>query len=510
LSAKSTTAAPRTTAPAGAAARWNGWLLFLLLTTACSVYLIQYGAEPSLPGASTAHPEGWWGWWDQGRYIRSAAALARLDFQPELHWYFLGYPAMGAPFYRILPDHPFLIPNLAWFAVILWMLAAIFTRFVSPLESVLVVSAGLLLQPALFQSLRIPWNSIPCHALLYVGAYVLLFRRRSGADYVIAGAAAGVSFLCRSVAPLFFLPLLAARILGEKEMQERLRGAGLFALAFLPFPALLAGAHWAIFGGLVSPYMRNEARVGFSISNLAYKLYLMLVDVRPVYPAEARTLLNQFPWLLVVGPGVLAALQRERAAVAALLGSMALAFGFYSTYNNFTAAKIFEYLMVHYIVWIFPLLALFAYLTLRTAWTSLPKPAFAAAILLPAACFSLFRLELAPVDAAAGLAGVSFTLKEPRRFQVLDLEGWPADGSAFPYVILDGRELRPWTHFQPVRRAAWDRVFFNRLVGAGRIELSADPGFKGQLTVSGLKLYRPQWRFAPGLSFAKDCFGRYF
>src|SRR6476469_2214962 len=77
--------------------RLNGWLdsrpgqiaaLFIIAL----IYLKAYSIHPALPGLNPQTPLGWWGWWDQGQYLKCAVGLAHGHLTSETYWYPLGYP----------------------------------------------------------------------------------------------------------------------------------------------------------------------------------------------------------------------------------------------------------------------------------------------------------------------------------------------------------------------------------------------------------------------------------
>ena len=49
-------------------------------------YVADYLGYAALPGNNPNYPLGWWGWWDQSKFLRSTRAQARLDFSPTQHW----------------------------------------------------------------------------------------------------------------------------------------------------------------------------------------------------------------------------------------------------------------------------------------------------------------------------------------------------------------------------------------------------------------------------------------
>src|SRR2546430_6397369 len=89
--------------------------LFALFILAVAIaYFIAYATAPSVPGP---RGPGWFAWFDQGQYLRSAKALAAGNFSPDSHFYPPLYPLAGAVFVRWLPQHPFLVVDLAAFLV---------------------------------------------------------------------------------------------------------------------------------------------------------------------------------------------------------------------------------------------------------------------------------------------------------------------------------------------------------------------------------------------------------
>jgi hypothetical protein len=79
-------------------------VIFLIVTIA--TYTFLYFTHPSLPNDA---PSGWWGWFDQGQYIKSVKALSQANLSPSEHWYFPGYPLLGAILYKYMPVHPFFL-----------------------------------------------------------------------------------------------------------------------------------------------------------------------------------------------------------------------------------------------------------------------------------------------------------------------------------------------------------------------------------------------------------------
>jgi len=471
------------------------------------------------------YPLGWWGWFDQGQYLQSARALSHFDFAPQSHWYPLGYPFLGALFYRTVPNHAFFIPNLVCYLVILWMLYAICRKFLSRSEALILVAVGLLAQNHLMMNLLIPWSSIPGHALIYAAIYLMVFGKRQVADYALTALCAGLTFLCRPVTAIAFMPLFLVRALRGEHIYALAKRLSVATLIFALFVILMFALNHRIYGTYVSPYMQNERRLGFNISAVPHKLYSILLDGRTIY-AEGRSVFSEFPWILVALPGALYAVKRYR-AFAGVLVSICFIVLCYTAYNNFSSAHLFKYMALHYFLWIFPLLTLFAYLTVRHSWRAMPRAAVAAMVLIPTVLAVFLHVRLAPVAwegcISSGDAGgaacinrgrdlvrpwsadwqggknaiLSLGLNEERVFDGLYLEGWPQDQRAWPLLTLDGRKLTLfWDYMVIVRPPGVTVVLFNA-GRARRIGVAVADDYRGRLSLSGLQLYRFGWRLSP-------------
>src|SRR5689334_11034220 len=78
--------------------------IFLILVAI--VYAFSYLAMEALPGNSP-YIEGWWGWWDQSNYLKSARAFAVGNLNPDMHWNPPGYALLAAPLQRFSAGHAF-------------------------------------------------------------------------------------------------------------------------------------------------------------------------------------------------------------------------------------------------------------------------------------------------------------------------------------------------------------------------------------------------------------------
>jgi hypothetical protein len=215
---------------------------------------------------SARWPLGWWGWFDQGQYFRSAAALSRFDLRPESHWYPLGYPALGAILYPIVPTHAFLIPNVLCFLGIIWLLNRIYLQFLGRTEAAVLIALSVLWTNEVMENLVLPWNTIPTHLLTYAIVYLMVFGPLTNRRYLASGFFAGLIFSARPGDVLFVAPVFAATFYSERQPQRIVGGLGATLLGFVPpFGATLA-LNAMMFGSyLNTPYAEAQvAGNGFS------------------------------------------------------------------------------------------------------------------------------------------------------------------------------------------------------------------------------------------------------
>src|SRR5688572_14219211 len=67
----------------------------IFLVAVLLFHLQVYGAYPYKPIAPNTGGENFW---DQGQYLKSAAAFARGELSADQHWYPTGYALLVAPF----------------------------------------------------------------------------------------------------------------------------------------------------------------------------------------------------------------------------------------------------------------------------------------------------------------------------------------------------------------------------------------------------------------------------
>ena len=347
----------------------SGWLrqqgaLPLGCLVLAVLYTAQYLGHPALPGNNPAFPAGWWGWWDQGNYLKSAAALARRDMAADQHLYPLGYALLARPFMRLAPMHPFYFVDLASLLVTLAAFVSVALRCgLAPGWAVPVFVLAVAADPVLFQQWAIPWSTTPVAAVLWLLAAVAMAHIDGRRRPVLLGLLTVCIPMLRPTDLLFAMPALAACLAADLwHRRMTLRDCAKFGLAVAIPAALYLGLHLRIYGPHFSPYMLSSRDIGFSLHDFGWKASIILVDPRG-WVGGGEGLLARCPWMILGLAGLLPAVLRLKTA--AVAATMLLHGVFYLSYVDLLPTSFWRFNNVHYWIWAVPGFALLAALLVR-------------------------------------------------------------------------------------------------------------------------------------------------
>ena len=229
------------TVEAGRAGVWRRWPEALAVAAALIWAALAYRVAHEGHFAVVANPDEpiWWNWTDQGRYYRAARAWGSFSLDPMQHWYFAGYPLLGAALYRLMPGQPFYVVDLACLVLFGLALAVLAQRLADRARWAVAAGAAtfvvtVVLTPFAMKSFVEPWTTTPT-AVLSLGSLLLAFRlwdRPSAERAASLGLAAGSMVLFRPTdaiplgVALAFWTGVALRRLGWREL-ARVTGGGL-------------------------------------------------------------------------------------------------------------------------------------------------------------------------------------------------------------------------------------------------------------------------------------------
>lgn len=467
--------------------RGTGWLLLGLLAV---LYGWACWTHPLNPGTAPAEDRvGWWSWSDQYKYLLATQDLAAGKVTRATYHYPLGYPALGVPFVRLLPAHPYFVPNLLlvlataalWWRLCRRWLSATATLAVAV---VFVVTHGELLR----LTMVVPWNTLPTQVTLLAGLVVLLELAGPRAVWSLAALAAA-TWLVRPADALCFAPLLVWAVLRLTTWRARLAcalgGMAIVALAV----AAVGGLNLAVWGTWRTPYEQAaHTMVGFFSYPLTQKLYWTFLDARPFFGETDTALLWRYPWLLAAVPGVVFWVKREGAAGLACVATLVLSALLYLGYNDFFPSSFYRFSLIHYVAWMFlPLVAAAAGACWAGWRMKIVIGAWLGALLLLLFALGL-RLEeqVVPADAGPGLVR-SLPAARPLwvRFPHEPLDKVTA-------LRLDGRALLEAADYQiPYVPSDLKLLLGSRATGR---ELAGTPE-SGLTAVPQVGTYRWSWRW---------------
>lgn len=499
---------PASTRPAGRLP------VLLLIGAALAAYTVRYLHMPSLPRAGELG-SGWWAWWDQGEYFRAAQAWAVGDLNPALHWYFPGYSMIGALFCRLMPAHPFFLPDAAFLVIALCLFIEIGAALdVDRTKGAIIFVAAALVPPTIAEQFVIPWTTTP--AMVLIAAVLLAGLRYYEAPAarwaIAAGACGGALLLFRPTDLVVLAPVAAfcawaaARKGGSGRMLRD--GAG-FAAGFALLAVVAGGLYWAIHGFHESGYMRQAAGIGFDITQLPIKWVTIFLDPKPLF-LDGEGILHAYPWIAC---GILGAVQFslvKRSGRHALVAAVMLVYAaLYLSYVDLLPANLWAFKIIHYFKWLFPFFGLFAFLALRSLGDRLNWRGFAAALAISALPLSL-HVGLKPVHQVLTRSddGRAFVLEVSAPVDAIDIPLSAAASSTMYPAYLPARRVEAGDNW--ILRPATDGPSHALRVDGTRLAYTRDFHIFAAPTGARIVLLHPQVgrrievRLAEGNILAQD------
>ncbi|QSX73638.1 DUF4214 domain-containing protein [Lysobacter arenosi] len=468
----------------------NTSAMSLFFCLAVLMYVLAYFSSVFAPGLS--NPLGWWGWWDQSQYLRSADALAHGNLDPSEHWYPLGYSLLGAIFFRWVPLHAFFVPNLLCFLAFGLSLVHMAKALgLARAWGVVALFAGAVLPSLMLEQYVIPWSTIPLAAAY---GWIMLLYLLCMRDGFTRGRMVGLALLfvaVIAVRPTDVFPLvpLAAHLAvglvrawqtGDKRAVLSVAAwGGLTALGGL---AAYAALHVAIYGWSPSTYMEMASALGFDFRSIPYKYALIFGDPREFY-GSGLGIFARYPFAILGLFGVVYVLLFGRQA--RMLSIVVIAsVGLYLAFTDFHPGNMWRYKLIHYIAWTFPVALLLAFFAVsdavaRRRWTAAVVALVVTALLGTVSLRA--RGEVPPVQVTVRGDRLSLQFAEPTSLLAYRIDGVRKEnGRATP--LLYGKALADgvtWSSVSDYRVSEVDGstfVLFNRPQRLTRFDLPIEPG----------------------------------
>ncbi|ART47157.1 hypothetical protein CBP33_02640 [Acidovorax carolinensis] len=345
----------------------NRHTLFLL--TVLALYLIAYFSHPALPGNNPAYPLGWWGWFDQGEYLKAAKAIGSHDFSSKNYFYPPLYPLLGAAFATVNPMHAFTVLNAACFIIFAHCFVTTAKRYVGWkwAATIFILTYGFSKHSV--QIWTEPWTSSLVSAIF---AFLLgQVDQRTGENFKVSrtqlalwGALGGATFLTRPADAVVISPLFCYvlwRLWRSRWYQEApppvtliiQKTAALLAPGLLGV-ALFAGFNLFVHGSIGGRYFSMAETNGFHAVDLLEKTVSLLFDGGTLYNAPTESILFRAKWLALFVPAAIFGFMRGNASTRLILALIATQWLIYSSFADLLPTGVWSYHNIHYFKWIFP------------------------------------------------------------------------------------------------------------------------------------------------------------
>jgi hypothetical protein len=471
------------------AARASFWWLALVLSLA---YLIGYLGNPWLPGNDLLHPKGWWLFWDQGRYLASATALHKLNFDPQQHWYLPGYALVGAPFLRLLPNHPFALPDLALLLACAWFLTQAGVELgLSRVFAMLAVLAGFLASPFVFGQWAIPWSSTLSAALLSFAAWLYLRCVNAGFSIprCVGLGIAPVLLAFTRVSDVIALAPIYAHLAWLAWRWRPWRGLAAGGVAFLIAAVVLGALYLRIYGAHSSPYIAHSSQFGLRPSQIPFRFYTLFLDPHGFYGSrdwlsgKIDGIVRRWP---ITGLGLIATaycgifLRRHWALPACAVALICV----YLSYPDWLPVNIWRQNLIHYVKWTFPLMGLMVAAMARDLWRRPSAMRLALPVILLGLGLTVHyvpvvlpaKVERSGPSSFAADLGAPMPLAELR---ILGVSGGEGDLSleGRNRLVIDGVPLADLYDYRLLRSGPFVNLVLNRPLTARSVELQISDEF---------------------------------
>ena len=344
------------------------------------IYTVAFWYFKDAPGHNPAYPLGWWGWFDQGEYLKSAKAFAALDFSAAQHFCPPLYSMLGALFVNF--TDPFWLIDLLcllWFAAVFVLFAS---RYVPRWAALLIFSLTILATHRILENFVIPWTSTLAVALLSTGIYALVrlheaFENKAGSHSLFSSVSFNTFFIALALGLLFPLRpldivsgsvLLLAWCVGIRSLlilqNQAFHTGKIYAAAVIGFlvgPLFYLVFNWTVFGTFNSDYVQDSISNGYFPADFGEKFISIFRDGSSLYLEPGSGITDRYPWIILAFPALIYIAVRGDWLLRTLALIVCLQFSLYLPYGDLLPTGLWRFKNIHYFKWAFPYLGLFVW-----------------------------------------------------------------------------------------------------------------------------------------------------
>jgi hypothetical protein len=493
------------------------WAMVLFLLAIAIAYSIAYFTAPALPGGSSP---GWFAWFDQGKYLTSASAIAAGDFSPARHFYPPLYPILGAIFVKWLPRDPFLPVDFVSLLTAACAFFAAASRFVWWPVAALVFLLTVVADHSIFNQYVYPWTSTPVAAIFSVLVLLLAGKTSDAppaAEPLVFGSLYGLLVPLRPIDAAAFAPMVLAycwRLAANPHQRASGKitwNLALFGLGLLPGIAIFLAFNLVVFHAWAGGYLHTSVyNFGFTTERLPEKAVSMFLDSGSIYLVPRAALLAHYPWLILSAIGAMLALLRGPFVLRSIAICLATTAMLYLPYDDFLPTGLWRDSNIHYFTWMFPWLGFFAlwpFFVLMRAWRDDPAVARRLALLCAgvfglAIIASITRFELRAEPARLRVIGPgTVEIDASSAADVIDLVGLRGDANGLYHgahrLNAGSSVFHAYRDFRVLPERWGARMVFLRSVPTAMLRLQLDP----HVTLSAAANRAVAWRIGYAIGF---------
>jgi hypothetical protein len=460
------------------------------------IYTFSYLTNSSLP-VSNSQVDGWWTWWDQGKYLQAVRAFSQGNLNPNEHWYPPGYALLVALVQKFSTSYSFFLVDAFCLLAVGYCFIRICGFFeVGRLSAATIILFSTILNKDIFEQFVIPWTTTPTTALFYV-IFLLFFAGKPNlGTWSLISFLSGLVVLFRPTDVITTIPILIyifvhivnIRIPDKNFFGTVVQNLALVFLAGLIGPLIYLAVYLTIYGLFLSDYMKLSQNIGFLFSSIPFKLYVLFVDPRSTYDL-GQGILNKYPWIFLSLIGMAVSAHKNTKFFILVL-CIILHTCFYASYLDLLPTGLWRYLNIHYFKWIFPFFGLFAWISLKDIINFRNLRAYG---ILTLGFLAALSIKIVPTTVTAESIIVKqgnqfdISFENPEMIQALDFplaKGSFEDLMFQPHEIYtDQKELKNISEFRALLMPFGIRMLFHRPITVKHITGI----FKGQVALSADK-----------------------
>ena len=461
--------------------------------------MILYLHHPALPNKSP----GWWGWWDQGKYLAAAKEIANFSLTSANQIYPPLYSFLGAIFVNAIPNHPFFLINYIGFALHITSILVISNYYFGRWLSITsLFFCFWFFESITLQQWVIPWTTSLADGI--AAALILLLWRCyinrlteknkkpiSQQFLAIFFLLYGCLALTRPIDMLVFAPIscgLFYLVVEDYRMRAiDFQNIVISTLIILTSTAIglviLMVFNQLAFSNPLGGYFSMGASNGYMPSTLPTKLISILFDSQTIFVEDRQFLASRFPILYVALPVSLITIFTGPFLLRIIACSVLCAFIIYAPYGDLLPNGLFRFMNVHYFKWALPWLFLLTVGQVLT-WYRSPKRN---QTLFIAGTLTLFLMLLqlrivnrySVVDSRTSNR-VSISLEHTQEFNFIDIDNVKSTFNAAytgqHLVQIDNKPLVLIRDFRVVPSDSGVRIVFNKPQSAQKVDVKFAEG----------------------------------